>query len=71
MYNSNKVRQYHNGRRRTLSDHWRMTVEPTNTDGVLENERLTFQLGVDAQRRESPLLGGTDNGVLGRVTVGW
>ena len=28
----NKVRQYHNGRRRTLSDHWRMTVEPTNTD---------------------------------------
>ena len=39
--------------------------------GVLGNEGLTFQLGVDAQRRESPLLGGTDNGVLGRATVGW
>ena len=39
--------------------------------GVLGNERLTFQLGVDAQRRESPLPGGTDNGVLGRASVGW
>ena len=25
-----------------------------------------IELGVDAQRRESPMLGGTDNGFLGR-----
>ncbi len=30
-----------------------------------------FQLGVDAQRRESALRGGADLGVLGRATVGW
>ena len=34
-------------------------------------EGVTFELGVDAQRRESPLMGGTDNGVLGRASVGW
>ena len=39
--------------------------------GVLDRESLTFELGVDAQRRESPLLGGTSNGVVGRATVGW
>ena len=39
--------------------------------GILERESLTFELGVDAQRRTSPLLGGTSNGVLGRATVGW
>ena len=39
--------------------------------GVLNRESLTFELGVDAQRRTSPLLGGTSNGVLGRATVGW
>ena len=39
--------------------------------GVLDRESLTFELGVDAQRRKSPLLGGTSNGVLGRATVGW
>ena len=31
--------------------------------GILERESLTFELGVDAQRRTSPLLGGTSNGV--------
>ena len=39
--------------------------------GVLDRESLTFELGVDAQRRTSPLLGCTSNGVLGRATVGW
>ena len=39
--------------------------------GVLERESLNLELGVDAQRRTSPLLGGTSNGVLGRATLGW
>ena len=39
--------------------------------GVLDRESVTLELGVDAQRRTSPLLGGTSNGVLGRATVGW
>ena len=39
--------------------------------GVLDRESRTFELGVDVQRRTSPLLGGTSNGVLGRSTVGW
>ena len=39
--------------------------------GVLDRESLNFELGVDAQRRESPLLGGTSNGVLGRASLGW
>ena len=39
--------------------------------GVLNRESLTFELGVDAHRRTSPLQGGTSNGVLGRATVGW
>ena len=39
--------------------------------GVLNRESLTFELGVDAQRRTSPLQGGMSNGVLGRATVGW
>ena len=39
--------------------------------GVLDGGSLRFELGVDAQRRESPMLGGTSNGVLGRATVGW
>ena len=39
--------------------------------GVLDRESRTFELGVDAQRRTSPLLGGTSNGVLGRATLGW
>ena len=39
--------------------------------GLLDRESLAFELGVEAQRRNSPMLGGTSNGVLGRVTVGW
>ena len=39
--------------------------------GVLGREGTQFELGVDAERRESPLLGGASNGVLGRATVGW
>ena len=39
--------------------------------GVLDRESLNFDLGVDAQRRESPMLGGTSNGVLGRASLGW
>ena len=38
---------------------------------VLDRENLNFDLGVDAQRRESPMLGGTSNGVLGRASLGW
>ena len=39
--------------------------------GVLDRESLAFELGVEAQRRNSPLLGGTSNGMLGRATLGW
>ena len=39
--------------------------------GLLNRESLAFDLGVEAQRRDSPMLGGTSNGVLGRATVGW
>ena len=39
--------------------------------GVLNRGGLTFELGVDAQRRETPLANGTSNGVMGRATLGW
>ena len=39
--------------------------------GVLDRENLNVELGVDAQRRESPMVGGTSNGVLGRASLGW
>ena len=39
--------------------------------GVLEQGRVHFELGVEAQRRESPTEGGTSNGFLGRATLGW
>ena len=39
--------------------------------GVLERGDVSFELGVDAQRRESPMFGGTDNSFLGRATLGW
>ena len=39
--------------------------------GVLNRESLNFELGVDAQRRERPLPGGTDHGALARATLGW
>ena len=44
---------------------------------VLEQGKLNLELGVDAERRESPLFqmqeqsGGTDQRVLGRATVQW
>ena len=44
---------------------------------VLEQGKLNLQLGVDAERRKSPLFqmqeqsGGTDHRVLGRATVQW
>ena len=39
--------------------------------GALDTQSLRFEFGVDAQRRESPMLGGADNGVLGRASLGW
>ena len=39
--------------------------------GVLDRESLKFELGIDALRRESPLLDRADMGFLGRATVGW
>ena len=39
--------------------------------GVLEQENMNFELGVDAHRRENPMQGGADNGFLGRATLGW
>ena len=39
--------------------------------GVLDRGSMNFELGVEAQRRNSPMLRGTSNGVLGRATLGW
>ncbi len=39
--------------------------------GLLGGADPAFDLGVDAQRRESPLQGGTDHGALARATVRW
>ena len=39
--------------------------------GVLNQDGLQFQLSVDTQLEESPMLGGAANGVLGRATVSW
>ena len=39
--------------------------------GLLNRESLSFELGIDAQRRESPLLAGASNGAVGRATVRW
>ncbi len=39
--------------------------------GLLNSEDLRLELGVDAQRRENPQMGGVSNGVLGRATIGW
>ena len=38
---------------------------------VLQAGAMQFEVGVEAQRRESPMQGGTDHGVLGRATLGW
>ena len=39
--------------------------------GLLNRESLSFELGIDAQRRENPLLAGASNGAVGRATVRW
>ena len=39
--------------------------------GVLDRDNVNLELGVDAQRRESPLFDAADNGFLGRATLGW
>ena len=39
--------------------------------GLLNREGLAFELGVEAQRRESPMVDGADNGVAARASVGW
>ena len=39
--------------------------------GVLEQGNVNFEVGVDAQRRESPMEGGTSTGFLGRAMLGW
>ena len=38
---------------------------------ILESGSVSFEAGVDAQRRESPMQGGTSKGLLGRATIGW
>ena len=38
---------------------------------LTDKKALGFELGVDAERRESPAAGRTDTGVLGRATVRW
>ena len=39
--------------------------------GLLEQGNLSFELGIDAQRRESPMLGGASNGMLGQASLSW
>ena len=39
--------------------------------GVLAQGRVHFEMGVDAQRRESPEHGEASNGLMGRATLGW
>ena len=39
--------------------------------GVFDRGDVNFELGVDAQRRESPMESGASNGFLGRATLVW
>ena len=39
--------------------------------GVLEGGPLGFELGIDAQRRESPLAGRVNHGVAARAMLSW
>ena len=39
--------------------------------GVLDGGPLRFELGIDAQRRETPLAGRTNHGVAARATLSW
>ena len=43
----------------------------TTPSGCSTAKSCGFELGVDAQRRENPRMGGVSNGVLGRATIGW
>ncbi len=38
---------------------------------LFERDTLTFEMGVDARRRQSLLQGGADNGFLGQARIGW
>ena len=39
--------------------------------GLLKQGSVSFELAVDAQRRESPMLGGASNGMLGQASLSW
>ena len=39
--------------------------------GLLDRRNVQFELGVDAHRREGPMLDGADNRFLGRATLRW
>ena len=39
--------------------------------GAIGGAGTTFEFGVDAHRRESPLVGGTDHSARAQATVGW
>ena len=39
--------------------------------GVLDQGKVNFELGVEAQRRESPEHGDASNGFMGQATLGW
>ena len=39
--------------------------------GVLDTSTLNLDLGLEAQRRESPMAGGTGTGLLARATLSW
>ena len=39
--------------------------------GVLDRQDLQFEVGVDAQRRESPEAGRVADGLLGRASIRW
>ena len=47
------------------------TTRSATASGVLDQGDMNFEVGVDAQRRESPAQGETSNGVMGRATLGW
>ena len=47
-------------------------LQPDAVDAAGANGAgMAFEFGVDAQRRESPLEGGTDHGALARATLRW
>ena len=39
--------------------------------GVLKQGKVSFELGAEAQRRETPMQGEASNGFAGRATIGW